>query len=134
MIMRKKEKILAAILLSVLVLVGCLPIAQAAHDPLKPDDLHYLDGEWVQSGGNIILHKQAERTGANEWEVTVQAVIEAASINKQQIEMVVLLDLSGSMNWCSDPSHGAGDHVHSDACCGKTSYYHSHDENCCGHK
>lgn len=97
-----------------------LPAARAAGDPLKPEDLSYENGK-------IVLHKQAERVGPEEWEVTVSANIHADEIHKRQIEMVILLDLSGSMTWCTDPAHGEGDHVHSDACmlnpdCGKASH------------
>ena len=126
-VVRQMMAMLAAFVLLLVQLP--LPVAHAQEDPLKPADMIYEDGA-------IILHKQAQRVGPDEWEVTVAANIQAEQIHKKQIEMVILLDLSGSMNWCTDPAHGAGNHVHSSACilnpdCGRTD--HSHTKNCCHH-
>ena len=77
-----------------LLLAGLLGFAQAATDPLKPDDLLY-------DNGNIILHKQAERVGETEWEVTVRATIDDEPVQKPQIEVVFVLDVSSTMNACA---------------------------------
>ncbi|MBE5793573.1 MAG: VWA domain-containing protein, partial [Clostridiales bacterium] len=124
---KNMKKRLIALLLTVLMAVGCLPYvyAMAEVDPLRPDDLLYLDGQPVNSNADITLHKQAKRVGADEWEVTVSALLTNKEIHKQNAEVVVLLDLSGSMNWCTDPAHlassdGDGNHVHSSACIAKS--------------
>ena len=110
----------AALVVALLLLCHAPLAAYAAADALKPADQTYENGD-------IVLHKQAERVGPDEWEVTVSADILAEEIHTQPIEMVILLSLSGSMAWCTEPTHGEGNHVHSSTCalnpdCGKQSH------------
>lgn len=60
----------------------------------------------------ITLSKTAERVGDTEWKVTVKADIGETPIKQQPLDVVFVLDKSGSMMWCTDPDHDKGDHVH----------------------
>lgn len=61
----------------------------------------------------ITLSKTAERVGDTEWQVTVKADIGDTPIKQQPLDVVFVLDRSGSMNWCTDAeAHAAGSHNH----------------------
>lgn len=60
----------------------------------------------------ITLSKTAEREGDTEWKVTVKADIGETPIKQQPLDVVFVLDKSGSMMWCTDPDHDKGSHVH----------------------
>lgn len=61
----------------------------------------------------ITLSKTAERVGDTEWKVTVKADIGDTPIKQQPLDVVFVLDRSGSMNWCTDAeAHAAGSHNH----------------------
>ena len=61
----------------------------------------------------ITLSKTAERVGDTEWKVTVKADIGETPIKQQPLDVVFVLDRSGSMNWCTDAeAHAAGSHNH----------------------
>ena len=60
----------------------------------------------------ITLSKTAERMGDTEWQVTVKADIGDTPIKQQPLDVVFVLDKSGSMMWCTDPDHDKGSHVH----------------------
>lgn len=61
----------------------------------------------------ITLSKTAERMGDTEWQVTVKATIGETPIKQQPLDVVFVLDRSGSMNWCTDAeAHAAGSHNH----------------------
>lgn len=61
----------------------------------------------------ITLSKTAEREGDTEWKVTVKADIGETPIKQQPLDVVFVLDRSGSMNWCTDAeAHAAGSHNH----------------------
>ena len=60
----------------------------------------------------ITLSKTAERVGDTEWQVTVKADIGKTPIKQQPLDVVFVLDKSGSMMWCTDPDHDKGSHVH----------------------
>lgn len=65
-----------------------------------------------KNGHNITLSKTAERVGDTEWKVTVKADIGETPIKQQPLDVVFVLDKSGSMMWCTDPDHDKGDHKH----------------------
>lgn len=98
--------------------------AMAEPTPLTPDDLEY-------ENGNIILHKNGERIGPDEWKVTVRATVGEVPVEKRKMEVVFVLDASGSMAWCTDETaHAAGDHSHSWNCqllerCGLEEHEHT---------
>ena len=119
---RKGISLLLAFMLVFLSVPGAWA-ADGAADPLKPDDLSY-DHE------NIILHKQAKRIGPDKWRVNVRATIKDEPIVKQGMEVVFVLDVSGSMSWCTDEEeHELGSHTHNNRCysitCGKNEHSHS---------
>lgn len=64
----------------------------------------------------INLTKTAQRVGDTEWEVTVRADIGATKIKQQPLDVVFVLDKSGSMAWCSSEEHSQGSHVHTEEC------------------
>ena len=76
------------------------------NDTLKPQ------ARTDNNGHNITLSKTAERVGDTEWKVTVKADIGETPIKQQPLDVVFVLDRSGSMMWCTDPDHDKGDHVH----------------------
>lgn len=75
-------------------------------DTLKPQ------ARTDNNGHNITLSKTAERVGDTEWKVTVKADIGDTPIKQQPLDVVFVLDKSGSMMWCTDPDHDKGSHVH----------------------
>lgn len=76
------------------------------NDTLKPQ------ARTDNNGHNITLSKTAERVGDTEWKVTVKADIGDTPIKQQPLDVVFVLDRSGSMMWCTDPDHDKGSHVH----------------------
>ncbi len=62
--------------------------------PLTPEDKVY-------EGGDIILHKQGERIGPDEWEVTVAVDVNQLEIEPPPLEVVFVLDVSSTMNACA---------------------------------
>ena len=90
----------------------------ATVDPLKPTDLTY-------ENGNIILHKQGERIGPDEWKVTVKATVGEQPVEKRKVEVVMLVDLSSSMR-----TNEVEDHKHDDTCDDLDCDVHVHSENC----
>lgn len=77
------------------------------NDTLKPQ------ARTDNNGHNITLSKTAERVGDTEWKVTVKADIGETPIKQQPLDVVFVLDRSGSMNWCTDAeAHAAGSHNH----------------------
>lgn len=92
---------------------------------LTPPDYSY-------ESGNVILHKQAVRTGPKDWTVNVKVTVGDTPVEKRKLEVVFVLDCSGSMAWCADESHDT-DHTHSTSCyrvytCGKEEHTHSYSE------
>lgn len=98
---------------------------------LTPPDYSY-------ESGNVILHKQAVRTGPKDWTVNVKVTVGDTPVEKRKLEVVFVLDCSGSMAWCADESHPTG-HEHSNSCragntliCGKEEHTHSYNNGCAG--
>lgn len=80
----------------------------------------------------ITLSKTAERVGDTEWKVTVKADIGDTPIKQQPLDVVFVLDKSGSMAWCAEETHD-NPHEHSDSCYqekadAKPEHKHSWDE------
>ncbi|MBC5716476.1 vWA domain-containing protein [Flintibacter faecis] len=75
------------------------------NDTLKPQAVA------DNNGHNITLSKTAERVGDTEWKVTVKADIGETPIKQQPLDVVFVLDRSGSMAWCTEEPH-----EHSDSC------------------
>lgn len=85
-------------------------VAENQPDPLKPETVKNVNDHGID------LTKTAERVGDTEWEVTVRADIGATKIKQQPLDVVFVLDKSGSMMFCTDPDHDKGDHEHSMWC------------------
>lgn len=81
-------------------------VAENQPDPLKPNTVENVNGHGIN------LTKTAERVGDTEWEVTVRADIGDTKIKQQPLDVVFVLDKSGSMMFCTDPDHDKGDHEH----------------------
>lgn len=86
--------------------------AESQPNPLEPETVKNVNGHGID------LTKTAERVGDTEWEVTVRADIGATSIKQQPLDVVFVLDKSGSMAWCAEETHDGQTHYHyhSEAC------------------
>jgi len=107
--------------------------AVAANSSMTPDDLVY-------ENGNIVLGKTAEQIGPDEWKVTVKASVGELPVEKRRMEVVLLLDISSSMNRtahthteeCNELICSKNEHTHAGDCydlssvtCGKTEHTHT---------
>ena len=137
-----KKRAIACLLTAVLA-VGCLPFfAQGSlaevttSGGLQPVPNYYdNDGEKVYSSEEaaLTLSKTAVRTAADTWRITVSATIDDTPIERQKMEVVFVLDASGSMEFCTDlAEHTKGvnqyNHDHNSNCkiiCGRTIHVHS---------
>ena len=81
-------------------------VAENQPDPLKPETVKNVNDHGID------LTKTAERVGDTEWEVTVRADIGDTKIKQQPLDVVFVLDKSGSMMYCTDPDHDKGSHEH----------------------
>ena len=89
------KRIYACILCTVLLMGNIMLPVHAESDPLKPADT-------VHENGNIVLHKQATRIAADEWEIDVQPQINDTPVEPPKLEVVFVLDASSTMNRCTD--------------------------------
>ena len=80
-------------------------VAENQPDPLKPETVKNVNDHGID------LTKTAERMGDTEWKVTVKADIGETPIKQQPLDVVFVLDKSGSMAWCTEEPH-----EHSDSC------------------
>lgn len=91
-------------------------VAETPKDPLTPDPIS-LKNNAKYDNHDITLSKTAQRMGDTEWEVTVKADIGETEIKQQPLEVVFVIDRSGSMNWCAKDEHGqVEDHEHGRGC------------------
>lgn len=81
-------------------------VAENQPNPLEPETVKNVNDHGID------LTKTAERVGDTEWEVTVRADIGDTKIKQQPLDVVFVLDKSGSMMWCTDPDHDKGSHEH----------------------
>lgn len=87
-------------------------VAETPKDPLTPDPISLKDNAKYDNH-DITLSKTAQRVGDTEWEVTVKADIGETEIKQQPLEVVFVIDRSGSMKWCAKDEHGqVEDHEH----------------------
>ena len=86
-------------------------VAETPKDPLTPDPISLKDNAKYDNH-DITLSKTAQRVGDTEWEVTVKADIGETEIKQQPLEVVFVIDRSGSMNWCAKDEHDQGSHEH----------------------
>lgn len=99
--------LMAMVMTLSLVQISAFATDGGENDTLKPGSRE------DNNGHGITLSKTAERVGDTEWEVTVRADIGETEIKQQPLEVVFVLDKSGSMNWCTEEGHN---HQHSESC------------------
>lgn len=103
---RGLSMLMAMVMTLSLVQISAFATDGEENDTLKPQAVT------DNNGHNITLSKTAERVGDTEWEVTVRADIGETPIKQQPLDVVFVLDKSGSMMFCTDPDHDKGDHKH----------------------
>ena len=104
---RGLSMLMAMVMTLSLVQISAFAIDGEESDTLKPQAVT------DKNKHGITLSKTAERVGDTEWQVTVKADIGETPIKQQPLEVVFVLDRSGSMNWCTDAeAHAAGSHNH----------------------
>ena len=115
------------LVMALMLCTGVFAVSSAEGGMLKPPDR-------TSDDGNIILHKQAERVGPEEWEVTVAATVNQTAIEPPPMEVVFVLDVSSTMNACADMEQhnsyfngGGFTHIHTVNCpenCTATMHVH----------
>lgn len=122
-------KRICAVLLGLVLLFGNIAIPAFAESNLTPDDKTF-------ENGNIILHKQAERTAADEWKVHVKATIKDQPVEPPKLEVAFVLDASKSMRMCGNEKlHTLYYHTYHDFCtpiCGNSEHEHASSCYTCG--
>lgn len=103
---RGLSMLMAMVMTLSLVQISAFATDGEENDTLKPQAVT------DNNGHNITLSKTAQRVGDTEWQVTVKADIGETPIKQQPLDVVFVLDKSGSMMWCTDPDHDKGSHVH----------------------
>ena len=102
--------LMAMVMTLSLVQISAFATDGGENDTLKPGSLK------DNNGHGITLSKTADRVGDTEWQVTVKADIGETPIKQQPLDVVFVLDKSGSMAWCSSEDHDQGSHVHTEEC------------------
>lgn len=101
---RQKHKLsrrILAVLLMAAMLITMLPSAIFA----APSDYRPGGGDSTQPENAVSINKTAERVGPDTWNVTM-TVKASKEIQSEPLELVLLLDRSGSMAWCTHSDHG----------------------------
>ena len=93
--MRKR---LLAILLALTLIVSLMPVgAMAVEDPTTDDDTYVKNGESVTRDG-VTVSKTAERTGENEYEITLSVTVpDDVTVPGASADVVLVIDKSNSM-------------------------------------
>ncbi|MED9780054.1 MAG: S-layer homology domain-containing protein [Peptococcaceae bacterium] len=103
---RQKHKLsrrILAVLLMAAMLITMLPSAIFA----APRDHRPGGGDSTQPENAVSINKTAERVGPDTWNVTM-TVKASKEIQSEPLELVLLLDRSGSMAWCTHSGHQFG--------------------------
>ena len=108
---RGLSMLMAMVMTLSLVQISAFATDGAESNPLDPTPNGITDSNGVK------IKKSAERFADDEWRVTVEATVGEKPIQQQPLEVVFVLDRSGSMNWCAEESH-------------VDNYWHEHDYNC----
>lgn len=122
--------LMAMVMTLSLVQISAFAIDGEESDTLKPQAVT------DKNKHGITLSKTAEREGDTEWKVTVKATIGETPIKQQPLDVVFVLDKSGSMMFCTDPDHDKGSHEHKendDALYDGIYYKHTGDAHFWGH-
>ncbi len=108
---RGLSMLMAMVMTLSLVQISAFATDGAESNPLDPTPNGITDSNGVK------IKKSAERFADDEWRVTVEATVGEKPIQQQPLEVVFVLDRSGSMNWCAEESH-------------VDNYWHEHDYKC----
>ena len=63
----------------------------------------------AESNDDVEIDKTAVRTGADTWEVTMKVTAKEREIKPEPLELVLVMDTSGSMAWCTHAGHNHDD-------------------------
>ena len=105
-----------SMLMAMVMTLSLVQISAFATDGKQKNPLDPTPDGITDSNG-VKIKKSAERFADDEWQVTVEATVGEKPIQQQPLEVVFVLDRSGSMNWCAEESH-------------VDNYWHEHDYNC----
>lgn len=105
-----------SMLMAMVMTLSLVQISAFATDGEEKNPLDPTPNGITDSNG-VTIKKSAERFADDEWKVTVEATVGEKPIQQQPLEVVFVLDRSGSMNWCAKESH-------------VDNYWHKHDYNC----
>lgn len=105
-----------SLLMAMVMTLSLVQISAFATDGEEKNPLDPTPKGITDSNG-VTIKKSAERFADDEWKVTVEATVGEKPIQQQPLEVVFVLDRSGSMNWCAEESH-------------VDNYWHEHDYNC----
>lgn len=105
-----------SLLMAMVMTLSLVQISAFATDGEESNPLDPTPDGITDSNG-VTIRKSAERMADDEWQVTVEATVGEKPIQQQPLEVVFVLDRSGSMNWCAEESH-------------VDNYWHEHDYNC----
>ena len=103
---RQKHKLsrrILAVLLMAAMLITMLPSAMFAAP--GGDDWWQGGGGSTQPENAVSINKTATRVGPDTWDVKM-TVTASEDIQSEPLELVLLLDRSGSMAWCTHSDHG----------------------------
>lgn len=104
-----------SLLMAMVMTLSLVQISAFATDGAESNPLDPTPNGITDSNG-VTIKKSAERMADDEWQVTVEATVGEKPIQQQPLEVVFVLDRSGSMAWCSSEEHDQGSHVHTKDC------------------
>lgn len=93
-----------SLLMAMVMTLSLVQISAFATDGEEKNPLDPTPDGITDSNG-VKIRKSAERFADDEWKVTVEATVGEKPIQQQPLEVVFVLDRSGSMNWCAEESH-----------------------------
>ena len=64
------------------------------------------------NNNDVEISKTAKRTGEDTWKVTMTVTAKEQPIESEPLELVLLLDRSGSMAWCTEDAHQHDDNCY----------------------
>ena len=101
--MKKAKRALALALVFALVASFCVTGAAAVDEPVPGNsDTYVQNGDPVTKDG-VIVSKRAEYVSKNEYEITLEVTIPDAQVTVgSSADIVLVIDTSGSMNYCAD--------------------------------
>ena len=113
-----KKRLLSMLLVLVMV-IGLLPTAAMAVDANSPI---------VSTGSddNVAVTKSAVANGDGTYNITIEVTPKTEGVAKP-LELVLLLDVSGSMAWCTQEDHEHDEDCEIELSCTKEAHRHTHE-------